>query len=174
MVGFGKRAWHSGVGVWLAASVEDRFQRSSGMSRGQGIAQPVADDRQLDTGKALEELKAQAVGGGQGHMAQKPRDALVADVNTVAAGGMGERTGQEGLPDAGGATDKNIEVLVAPFALGQLKDEAMIQATRGREVKVHTLRTHLDKTPESTTRLTTRPQSRQAPSPRMAKRRCST
>ena len=67
---------------------------------------------------------------------QEAGGALVADIEVVAAGGVGESAGQEGLADAGRAEDEDVEVLVDPLALGQLENEAAVQATRGREVEV--------------------------------------
>jgi hypothetical protein len=57
-------------------------------------------------------------------------------MEVVAAACVGEGACQEGFAHAGGAEDEDVEVLVDPFALGQLENEATIQAARRRKVKV--------------------------------------
>jgi len=54
----------------------------------------------------------------------------------VAAGGVGKGTGQERFADTGGAEDEDVEVLVDPFTLGQLKDETPVDTAGGGEVEV--------------------------------------
>jgi len=72
----------------------------------------------------------------QGDVLQEPGGALVADGEVVAAARLGEGACQEGLAHAGGAEDEYIEMLVDPFALGQLENKTTIQSARRREVKI--------------------------------------
>jgi len=54
----------------------------------------------------------------------------------VTAGRVSESRSEESLAHARRSQDEDIEVLVDPFALGQLENEATVEAARGREVEV--------------------------------------
>jgi hypothetical protein len=64
------------------------------------------------------------------------RSALIADSEVVAADGVSQSTREESLADTGGAKDEDVEVLVDPLTLGQMKDQTTVDATRGREVEI--------------------------------------
>ena len=68
-----------------------------GLRPGQRIPEPVVEDQQLDTGKAVEKLGIGAIGVGQADVVQESGSALVADVEVVAAASVGEGTGEEGF-----------------------------------------------------------------------------
>ena len=106
------------------------------LESGQRISEPVVKDQKLDTGEGIEEFGVGAIGVGQSGLVQKAGGALVADIEVVAAGGVGESAGQEGLAHTGWAEDEDVEVLTDPFALGELENEAPVKATRGRDVQV--------------------------------------
>jgi hypothetical protein len=55
---------------------------------------------------------------GQGDVVQESGSALVADMEVVTTGGVGEGAGQEGFADSGWANDEGVEMLVDTFALG--------------------------------------------------------
>jgi hypothetical protein len=112
------------------------FEQVLGLGAGEGIAQPVVKDQELHSGEGVEEFGIGAVGVGEGDMLEETRGALVTNGKVVAAGGVGQGTGEEGLADAGGAEDEDVEVLMNPLTLGKLKDQATVDTARGREVKV--------------------------------------
>ena len=90
----------------------------------------------MDTGESIQELGVGAVGVGEFGLVLEAGGAQAADIEVVAAGGVGQGTGQEGLAHAGRAEDEDVEVLADPLALGQLENEPPVQATRGREVEI--------------------------------------
>jgi len=67
---------------------------------------------------------------------QEAGGTVVADIEVVAAGDVGQSTGEERLAHAGWAKDKDVEVLADPLALGQLENEPSVQTSRGREVEI--------------------------------------
>jgi hypothetical protein len=112
------------------------FEQVLGLGAGEGITEPVIEDQELGAGEGVEELGVGAVGMGKGDVVEKARGALVADGKVVAAGGVGKGTGEERFADPGGAEDEDVEVLIDPLTLGKLKDQATVDAARGREVEV--------------------------------------
>jgi len=68
------------------------------LGMGQRISEPVIEDQELDPGEGVQELWVGAVGVGESGLVQEAGGALVADMEVVAAGGVGQRAGQEGLP----------------------------------------------------------------------------
>ena len=106
------------------------------LGAGQRISEPVIEDQELDPGEGIKELGVGAVGVGESGLVQEAGGALVADIEVVATGGVGQSASQESLTHAGWAKDEDVEVLADPLALGQLENEAPVKATRGREVEV--------------------------------------
>jgi hypothetical protein len=70
------------------------------LGAGQRITQPVIEDQELDTREGVQELGVGAVGVGERRLMQEAGGALVADVEVMAAGGVGQRAGQESLSAA--------------------------------------------------------------------------
>ncbi len=78
-------------------SVVQDFEQILGLGPGQRIPEPVIEDQQLDTSKAVKELSIRAIGVGQGDVVQEAGGALVADMEVVATARVGKSTGQESL-----------------------------------------------------------------------------
>ena len=106
------------------------------LGTGQRISEPVIEDQELDTREGIKQVGVGAVGVSESGLVQEAGGAQVADIEVVAASGVGESAGQESLAHAGGTEDQDIEMLADPLTLGQLENEAPVKATRGREVKV--------------------------------------
>lgn len=66
---------------------------------------------------------------------EQPGAAVVAHGVVGPAGGVGEGGGHEGLGHTGRPQDQGIEVLTEPFALGQLQDEAALEAAGRGQVE---------------------------------------
>jgi hypothetical protein len=102
----------------------------------QRISKPVVKDQELDTSEGIQEIGIGAVGVRELGLVQEAGGAVVADIEVVAAGGVGQSASQESLTHAGWAKDEDVEVLADPLALGQLENEPPVQAPRGREVEI--------------------------------------
>lgn len=112
------------------------FQEVLGLGAGQWVAQPVVQDQEVDASQGLQELGIGAIDVGQGELLQQAGSALVTHGQVGAAGGVGQDTSEKGLARAGGTENQGVEVLADPLALGQLQNQAAVQAARGGEVQV--------------------------------------
>jgi len=133
-LGYGHLGGHQRRGA-VVPVVQD-LEQLLRLRTSQRIPEPVVEDQQLDTGKAVEKLGIGAIGVGQADVVQESRSALIADVEVVTAASVGEGTGEEGFSNAGGAEDEDVEMLVDPFTIGQLENEATVEAARRGEVQV--------------------------------------
>jgi hypothetical protein len=106
------------------------------LESGQGITEPVVEDQKLDTGESIQELGVGTVGVRELGLVQEAGGTVIADIEVVAAGGVGQSTGQESLAHARWPEDEDVEVLLDPLALGQVENEATVQTPRGREVEI--------------------------------------
>jgi hypothetical protein len=70
------------------------------LGAGQRISEPVIEKQELDTGEGVQELGIGAVGMGESGLVQEAGGALVADIEVMAASGVGQRASQEGLSSA--------------------------------------------------------------------------
>ena len=75
---------------------------------------PVVDDQDVEAGELAEQADVGAVGAGQGELVKEAGGAAVDGAIALAAGLMGEGTGEEALPDPGGADEDHVVVLLRP------------------------------------------------------------
>jgi len=124
---------HSGC---TAVAIIQDFEQVLGLGAGQGIAQPIVEDQELDSSKGVEEFWVGTVGAGEGDLVQETGSAQIADGEVVTTGGMGKGRGQEGFADASWAQDEDVEMAADPFRLGKLENETAVDAAGGRKVEV--------------------------------------
>lgn len=101
----------------------------------QRVARPVIENQELHPGQGVQEAGIGAIGVGHGRLVEQPGGAVVAHGVVGPAGGVGQGGDQEGLAHTGRPQDQGIEVLTEPFALGQLQDEAAVEAAGGGQVE---------------------------------------
>ena len=95
---------------------------------------PVIEDEAIEAGQLGEQADVGAIGAGQREVVEEARGAPIVGAVALAAGLMGERTGQEAFPHTGGADHDDVLVLVDPAAGGELADEGLVELAPGREV----------------------------------------
>ena len=103
-----------------SVAIVQNLEQVLGLGAGQRIAESVVEDQKLGAGEGVEKLGIGAVGVGKGDLVEESGGAVIADGEVVTAGRVGQRASEECLPDTGRAEDEDIEVLVDPFALGQV------------------------------------------------------
>jgi hypothetical protein len=119
-----------------AVAIIQDFKQVLRLGTGQRITEPVIEGQELGAGEGVEELGVRAVGVGEGDMVEETRGAMVADGEVVAADRVSQGTSEESLADTGGTEDKDVEMLVDPFTLGQVKNETAVEAARSGKVEV--------------------------------------
>ena len=117
-----------------SVSVLDHFEQISSFGIGQGSQAQVVQDEQMGFGESFEERAIGAVGTGQGDLIEELREPEVKGAEALAAGSLGQGTGEEGLADAGGADDEQVVVISDPGAGGEAEEERFFDAPWRSEV----------------------------------------
>ncbi len=73
---------------------------------------------------------------GEHDLVQQAGGAVAAHREAVSAGGLAKCAGQVGFSRAGGSQHKDVQMSADPLPLGELQDEAAVQAANGREVQI--------------------------------------
>ena len=115
---------------------EDGFARVAGLDDfeqvplgGEALKAPVVQQKQIHPGEAFHEaLVCSLVAGESG---DQFGDTAVEDGALLAAGLVGERTGNESLPGAGRPVDDQVEGLADPVAGGELGECGACDAASG-------------------------------------------
>ena len=92
---------------------------------------PVIEDEEVGFGELAQEFGVGAVAASDGDVGQEPRDVGVTDGEAVAAGAVGDGTGEEGFTDAGRFGDEDVA------AAGELGDERFVEPATDLSVEVH-------------------------------------
>ena len=97
---------------------------------------PIVEDEELDAAEAAHDAGIAAVAARQREIGEQLRDALIEHRAIVAAGLVAEGTGKPALADAGRPAQDQIVVRVDPLAVGELREQAAIEAARGAVIDV--------------------------------------
>ena len=117
-------------------SVLEEFEQVAAMVGIELGEAEVVEDEEVELGEGGEEFGIGAVAAGDGEVVQQPRQSQVQRGESVAAGLMGERTGEPGLSDAARSGDEDVEVLAQPAPAGKREDEGLVESAGVAEVDV--------------------------------------
>jgi hypothetical protein len=84
-----------------AVTVLEDLEQVAALAGGERGEAPVVQDQQIDAGDGLEQAGVSPVAAGEGELLEEPRDAVVEDAPTVAAGLVAQRTGDPALAEPG-------------------------------------------------------------------------
>ena len=96
----------------------------------------VVDNEHTDLGPSGHQTRQPAIGTGQGKIAEHVRRTQVERGVALADGRLGQRTGEEGLADAGGTNDRQVALGLDPLRLGRAQDDGPFKAAGTPEIEV--------------------------------------
>jgi hypothetical protein len=97
-----------------------------------GCEAPVIEDEDVHAGELAEQPAVAAVGASEREIVEEPGSPAVVRAVAATAGVVGQRTGDEALPGAGGAGDQDLLMFLDPAAGGELADDGLVElAPRG-------------------------------------------
>ena len=142
-VGSPSASCHMATGSWLVTIVERSWARSS-ITSSTSAPWSGASGRRTKSSMTNTSTRAQAAitlgrrpsRPGDGDLVEQPGTAQIEGAVPVAHCRVGERTGEEGLPEPGGADDHDAVVCPHPMRLGQVEDLGAIEAPGPAEVDV--------------------------------------
>ena len=116
--------------------VLDDLKEIAAFDFGEGDEAEVVEDEESGLLKPVQKAGPGAVGTGQGQLFQQTTHAEVAGGESVPAGGLGQRAGDEGLSGSGRPSDEDHLVLADPVAGGETEEDGSIEAARGTQIHV--------------------------------------
>ena len=96
----------------------------------EGFEAPVVEDEELDAAERAHQSRIPSVTMGQRQIGEEPRDTLVEDGPVVAARLVAEGTSKPRFADTGRPFDDQVLRYVDPVAMGELLEQAAIEAAR--------------------------------------------
>ena len=117
-------------------SVLEEFEQVAAMVGIELGEAEVVEHDEVELGEGGEEFGIGAVAAGDGEVVQQPRQSQVQRGEPVAAGLIGERTGEPGLGNAERSGDEDVEVLAQPAPGGKREDEGLVESAGVAEVDV--------------------------------------
>jgi hypothetical protein len=123
-------------GGFSFGAVFNDLQEIAALGLVEGSQTIIIDGQEVGLEEAVHELGIGAIGPGPSQLIDKSWEAEVTAGESLAAGGLGEGTGQVGFPGACGSGDEDDLVVLDPVAGGEAKDDGAIQSPGGAEVQI--------------------------------------
>jgi hypothetical protein len=117
-------------------AVFDDLQEIAALGLVQGSQAVIVDGQEVGFLEAVHELGRGAISPGHSQVLDEAREPEIAAGEALAAGGLGEGTGQVGFAGARGAGDEDDLVVADPVAGSQAEDEGAIESPWGAEVQI--------------------------------------
>ena len=122
-------------GGLTAGPVLDDLEEVAPFHLGEGDEAEVVEDQKAGLLETIQETGPGSVGAGEGQVLQEAAHAVVAGGEAVTAGGLGQGTGEEGLPGARRTGDEDDLVLPDPVPGGEAEEDRPVEARQWRTRK---------------------------------------